>query len=321
MWLAYTCFAVRMLQGRDILKSTAAALDAFTFLDLCARFGAEGAQLDWSQLESLDANGLASLARRIEDRSLGAELSVPSAMLETSERYQEVARVARILGVTRIRVALVYGRRYESFQSRTEWIDWWMRWRATLTAMRPTFEDHDILIGIENHKDLRAVELAELLHEIESPRVGACVDVGNNIALLETPLETVETLAPFTVTTHLKDMATQRCEAGFALSEVPLGEGCVPVTTVVERLRAARPDVHLCLEMITRDPLMVPYRTDRYWVAMDRPSPESLARFEHDILDRSWSRPLPSITGLSPEDQIAAEDEHVRRSVEYAKTI
>ena len=37
MCLAYTSFVVRMLQGRDILKTTAAALGADTFFDLCHR--------------------------------------------------------------------------------------------------------------------------------------------------------------------------------------------------------------------------------------------------------------------------------------------
>ena len=50
MYLAYTSFAVRMLQGRDILKSTAAALDAHAFLQLCRRFHVGGAQVDLSQL-------------------------------------------------------------------------------------------------------------------------------------------------------------------------------------------------------------------------------------------------------------------------------
>ena len=78
MCLAYTSFAVRMLQGRDILKSTAAALPAGTFLDLCDQFGAGGAQLDWSQLESHETEALTALRRRVERDRLTLELSVPS---------------------------------------------------------------------------------------------------------------------------------------------------------------------------------------------------------------------------------------------------
>ncbi len=66
MCLAYTSFAVRMLQGRDILKSTAAALPASALLDLCVRFGAHGGQIDWSQIESHEpeaARGVESAGR------------------------------------------------------------------------------------------------------------------------------------------------------------------------------------------------------------------------------------------------------------------
>ena len=65
MCLAYTSFAVRMLQGKDILKSNAAALTADQFLDLCVRFGARGAQLDWSQIESHEPAALAKLEARV----------------------------------------------------------------------------------------------------------------------------------------------------------------------------------------------------------------------------------------------------------------
>ncbi len=320
MCLAYTSFAVRMLQGRDILKSTAAALPAEALLDLCDRFGSGGAQVDWSQLTSTDPPTLAGLRKRVAEGGLTVELSVPSRYLESPEAYQEMAGVATALGVDRIRVALLYGRRYETFKTREDWTTWATKWRTTLVGMRKTFNAHPIRVGIENHKDWHASELAELLNLIDSPRVGACVDFGNNISLLESPLETVRTLAPFAVTTHLKDMAVKPTADGFGLSEVPLGDGFLPLAEIIGVLRAARPDVPLCLEMITRDPLPVPYKTDRYWVAIDRPAPEALARFEHDVLGKAWTRELPTITGLSPEAQIAAEDENVRRSVEYART-
>ena len=40
-----------------------------------------------------------------------------------------------------------------------------------------------------------------------SEHVGVCLDTGNNVALLEDPMEVVETLAPLAFTTHIKDMA------------------------------------------------------------------------------------------------------------------
>ncbi len=129
-------------------------------------------------------------------------------------------------------------------------------------------------------------------------------------------------LAPYAVTTHLKDMAVRRTEAGFELSEVPLGQGVLPLARYIATLRQARPAAPLCLEMITRDPLPVPYKTERYWVAFDAPGrAERVRRFEAHVLDKAPDRPLPHTTGLTADAQIAAEDEHVAASIEYATRV
>jgi sugar phosphate isomerase/epimerase len=319
MCLAYTSFVVRLLQGRNIFDTTAEALSADDLASLCGEFSAGGMQLDMSQLESHAPEYLGALRGRLEKAGLWLELSVPSRYLESPEAYADMAAVAGALGVDRIRVALLSGRRYETFDTREAWQAFDSKWKAQVAAMKATIERHPIRVGIENHKDFTATELASWLETLDSPRIGACVDFGNNVALLEPPLETIRTLAPYAVTTHVKDMAVRRTEAGFDLSEVPLGQGLVPLAEAVDVLRQARPDVRFCLEMITRDPLKVPYRTDGYYTAVARPPDDQMVRFERDVLAHEWTKPLPTISDLDPKDQIAAEDDNVRRSVAFAK--
>lgn len=323
MYLAYTSFAVRMLQGRDIMQSTAAALGPDTFRQLCRRFGASGSQVDYSQLPLEDHEALVAVREAFEQDDVDVEVSIPSRYLESPEAYAAAVRVARTLGATRARVALLSGRRYERFDSMTAWQSFANKWRTTLTRMRPEFDRHGLEIGIENHKDWLAHEHVALLRAVNSPFVGACVDFGNNLALMEDPDETIEVLAPFAVTTHLKDMAVRATADGFELSEVPLGAGLLPLGQYVAAVRRARPEARLCLEMITRDPLRVPYRTERYWAPFE-PSARDATRtrqFETRVLSRAWDRPLPRIAGLSPVAQIAAEDENVRTSVAYARDV
>jgi 3-oxoisoapionate decarboxylase len=321
MCLAYTSFVVRMLQGRDILKTTAAALGADTFFELCHRAGASGCQLDLSQLESHDPEYLRRLRARLEQLQLVIELSVPSKWFESEDALDEVAAVASALGASRLRVALLYGRRYESFSTRQEWRAFAGRWRATLRDRRARIERHRLRVGIENHKDWLTPELVELLRHLDSPYIGACVDFGNNVAMLEDPLDTVQALAPFAVTTHLKDMAVRETSDGFELSEVPLGRGFLPLARLLDVLRRAQPEIRFVLEMITRDPLPVPYRTDRYWIAFEDEAraPERVRRFEQSVLARATKAPLPRTTGLSPEQQLAAEDDNVAVSVRFAR--
>src|SRR4029078_7579953 len=94
MCLAYTSFAVRMLQGRDILKSTAAALPASALLDLCVRFGAHGGQIDWSQIESHEPEALTALKARADRDHLRLELSVPASCLESPAAYADMVKTA-----------------------------------------------------------------------------------------------------------------------------------------------------------------------------------------------------------------------------------
>ena len=63
---------------------------------------------------------------------------------------------------------------------------------------------------------------------------------------------------------------------------MPLGQGMLPLDRYVRAIRSARPDAALCLEMITRDPLRVPFRSERYWVAFERRAraPARLQAFE-----------------------------------------
>lgn len=247
---------------------------------------------------------------------------MPAKALATPETYAAAVATARALGATRARVALLSGRRYESFETAAAWTTFTTTWRETLLRMRPEFERHRFAIGLENHKDWLAPELVSLLRAIDSRYVGACVDFGNNISLLEDPDETIETLAPFAITTHLKDMAVRRIDEGFELSEVPLGQGILPLGRYVDAVRRARPDARFCLEMITRDPLRVPCLSDRYWVAFDAAArrPERLRAFEARVLTRAQDR-LPRISHLPAASQLAAEDDNVRACVTYARDV
>ena len=80
-------------------------------------------------------------------------------------------------------------------------------------------------VGVENHKDWTVEEMVPLLKSYSSDYLGACIDFGNNMSLLDDPMDVVEGLAPFVINTHIKDMAVEEYADGFLLSEVPLGEG------------------------------------------------------------------------------------------------
>jgi sugar phosphate isomerase/epimerase len=183
----------------------------------------------------------------------------------------------------------------------------------------PIVARHEMTLAIENHKDFRADGLVELLRQIDSEHLGVCVDTGNNLALLENPNKTVDVLAPYAVSAHLKDMGALEYEDGFLLSEVPLGEGLLDLKRIVAVLKKANPKLRFSLEMITRDPLEIPCLTDAYWATFPDLPGKHLAGALSFVRANKPSRPLPRTTGLSHQEYVAAEDDNVRRSLDYAR--
>jgi sugar phosphate isomerase/epimerase len=131
--------------------------------------------------------------------------------------------------------------------------------RARIRRAEPIARKHKVRLAVENHKDQRIEERVRLLKEFESEFIGACVDVGNNIALLEDPVEVCRALAPWAMTVHFKDQGVREYEEGFLLADVPLGQGCIDLQGVIGTIREKKRDVHFQLELITRDALKVPF--------------------------------------------------------------
>lgn len=317
--IAYTSFPIRMRQAAQGMEEGAGpAIPAEKFIDLCKSFGGDGCQMAFSQLASTDDDYLKRIRRAAEDKGMFLELSLDGRVLEDAAEFAHVASVARQLGVTRARVA-INGRRYEEFPDLKKWKDFAARWQHVVLRAEPLLKQHQLMIGIENHKEWLVDELAEMLRKASSTFLGACVDFGNNLALLEDPLEVAEKLAPFAVTTHLKDMAVAPSEEGFLLSEVPLGQGILPLAKIMEVIRRGRDDVRFCLEMITRDPLKVPCLEDGYWASREKRDNNKIEKFKTAVLSKASKTPLPKISGMSSQRMLAVEDDNIRRCVAYAR--
>jgi len=71
-----------------------------------------------------------------------------------------------------------------------------------------------------------------VLERYQSEYLGVTLDTGNNLSILDDPMETVERLAPWTFNVHFRDMAIEETDEGFLLSEVPLGEGLLDMPRI-----------------------------------------------------------------------------------------
>lgn len=214
------------------------------------------------------------------------------------------------------------GRRYEQFRNASEFHEFDAVCKTAVRRAEPILRRYKMPLAIENHKGWRARELAEWVKSTGSEYVGVCLDMVNNVSLIETPMQTIETLAPYTIFVSFKDIGVDFYEQGLLLSEVALGDGHMDLAGVVAMMQKRNPKMLFQLEMLTRDPLKVPIFTEQYWKVYDDKSPapsRDLAMLIAWVRNHPPKKPLPRTSGLTPEQVLALEDELNQRSIDYAR--
>ncbi len=316
MGLVIHSFPVRLAADKDKRPEDRLS-DPIRFLEYGKSLGAGGVQIGIGARDDAYADRLRGLAEAVS-MDLEGIASLPRDEGDLP-RFEAEIRTARRAGATIVRTVLSSGRRYETFDSPAAFRKSADRSVHSLGLAAPVVVKHGVRLAVENHKDWRSDELVAILKTLGCDHVGTCVDTGNSLALLEDPAETVEALAPLAFTTHIKDMGVEEYARGFRIAEVPLGDGTLDLPRIVQTLRAAHPDIPLNLEMITRDPLDVPCLDDRYWATFPDLPARHLARMLSWVRGHAPTRPLPRTSGLGPEERTRAEDDNIRRCLDYAR--
>ncbi len=286
------------------------------FLDYCYGLGAGGIQVPLGIQSSEQAHRLRSRAERC--RMFIEGIVAPPHNRADLDRFEAEVRTASEAGARAVRAVILPGRRYERFTSLEEFRRFDQQGRRRLEMAVPVVEKHRLPLAVENHKGHRVEERVHLFEQISSEYLGACVDTGNNLALLDDPLEVVRALAPWAFAVHLKDQAVAEYRDGFLLADVPLGKGCLDLKAMVTALRAAKPDLRFGLELITRDPLKVPCLREEYWATFPAVPGRDLARTLRMVRRKAADR-LPEVSALSEEEQLAMETANIAESFRYAK--
>jgi sugar phosphate isomerase/epimerase len=284
-----------------------APVDAAAFYRYARELGAEGVQ---SPLRGCEPKTIRDLVEQTGGYYEG-ELRLPKTEADLAAFEAEV-RQTHEAGATVARAVFTNGRRYEAFGTLAAFQSFHEHSRRTLQLIEPVLKKHRLKLAIENHKDHTTDELIAHLKAISSEWIGALVDTGNNIALLEEPHGVVEALAPYALSVHLKDMAVQEAPDGFLLSEVPLGTGFLDLKRMISALRRANPAIVINLEMATRDPLRIPCLTDGYFATFPERKAALLEPAMQRVKQNPPKQPPPAVSG-KPSDQVLAEEEQNNR--------
>lgn len=151
---------------------------------------------------------------------------------------------------------------------------------ANLRGARTLARDLGVTIAVENHGDIQARELLEVIQTAGTDFTGVCLDSGNPMWVLEDPLMSLEILGPHVVSTHLRDGVIFRHPRGVAFQWTALGDGIIDWPRYIETFRRLCPNAAFQLEVITgRPPNVLPLLEPGFWKSLDRMRAADLTRF------------------------------------------
>jgi len=149
-----------------------------------------------------------------------------------------------------------------------------------LRNVRSRVIDAGVKLAVENHSgDMQARELKMLVEAAGTDYVGVCIDSGNASWAIEDPHLTLEILAPYVLTSHMRDSAVWNCPEGAVAQWTRMGEGNVDIAgyirTYAERCRGRA----VSLELILHRQRTFDYRDPAFWSSYRQTPAWEFARF------------------------------------------
>ena len=186
-----------------------------------------------------------------------------------------------------------------------------------LRNVRPRVLDTGLKVAIENHAgDMQAREVKTLIEEAGKDSVGSCLDSGNPLWAIEDPHLTLETLAPYVLTSHVRDSAVWNTPQGAAVAWTRMGEGNIGIENYIREYAAKCPGRALSLEVIVTPPRMFNYRDPRFWEGFRHTPAWEFARFLA-LAEKGTPRAAPP--PVPREAAAARELEDVEASIRWTK--
>lgn len=286
------------------------------FFEYCHKLGLGGAEMGNTPS---DPETIGKFKEKVQQYDMHVIFNVPLPKTEADVgRFEAGVKAAKEIGAYSLHAALT-GRRYEDMKTLADYRVSFENNQRMVALATPVLNKHKVRLGLENHKGWSAAEQAAWLKRIGSDYVGVHLDFGNNVSFLEDPMYTLETLKPWVVGAHIKDMGILPYEDGFLLAEVPFGDGFLDLKKMVDVLRVKDPNMIFDLEMITRDPLKVPIYTDQYWVTFKETPPQQVAKFMELLQKKASKKPLPTIAGLDGAARQKLEEDYNMACIRYAR--
>ncbi|MGQ9634574.1 MAG: sugar phosphate isomerase/epimerase family protein [Bryobacteraceae bacterium] len=313
--------------GVDLFSIRSQGWDAFQQLDYCAKLGAR--VVHFSEIRFIGSLEEAHLTKvRAHAEKLGVEIELgmrsicpTSSAFDKSqgtaeEQLTKMTEAARIVGSPIVRAFLGTSADRTGPVPLEQHIENTAR---VLRNCRSRIVDAGLKVAVENHAgDLQAWELKNLIEAAGRDFVGACLDSGNPLWTLEDPHVSLETLAPYVVTSHLRDSYVWRTPDGVAVRWVRFGEGNVGIREWVRKFIELCPGKTLSHEVIVAQARTYRIFDPKFWAPYQHVRAHEFVRF---LALAEAGKPLPDLPKLPREAALQKEREDLEVSIENFRAL
>jgi len=319
--------AFPMKFGIDLFSLRSQGWSPFELLDYCAKQGAKVVHFSEIRfLGGLEKSHLENVRAHAERVGIEVEIGMlsicPTAMRfdpaqgTAEEQLTKMIEASKVLNAPLVRCVLGDWRDRASKTPLAQSIENTVK---TLRAVRSRAMDAGKRIAVENHGgDLQARELKMLIEEAGKDVVGACIDSGNPTWAIEDPHVTLETLAPYVLTSHVRDSAVWRTPEGAAMQWTRMGEGNVDMGGWVKKFGQLCPGKALSLEIIVTGTRPFPYLEPKFWDAYRGMPAWEFARFAA-LAEKG--KPMPTRPAVPKERAAAQEREDLEASIQWLRDL
>jgi sugar phosphate isomerase/epimerase len=261
--------------GLDTFSLRAQNWSPFEQLDYCARLGLQVVHFSEIRfLGGLDADHLRRVRAHADALGLDVEIGMrsiaPSATIFDAAAGAAASQLSSMIDAARIMrspiVRCIVGRYVD--RGRPGGIETLIDESvAVLKSVRSRAIDAGIRIAVENHAgDLQSRELAALVERAGTDYVGVCIDSGNALWAMENPHAVLRTLAPYVLTSHMRDGVVWCTDTGAAVAWTRMGQGNVDIRRYLRTFVKLCPHSAVTLEyIILPEPRPLDFRVPSFW--------------------------------------------------------
>jgi len=192
-------------------------------------------------LDTYDRELLEEISAKASKMGIEVEVITESTDPRKLERFLEIAKIMKS------KIVRTYTLTEEVERGLTSIID-------NIKSVIKEYEKENVTILLENHEEIPALQLREIVEGVSSKNIGILLDTGNSLGVEEPLYYVVEALLPYIEEVHMKEYTIKRMEhkLGFEIFGVPLGEGRINVDRLIKTLiDADKKHVHLVIEQWT----------------------------------------------------------------------